>query len=88
VAPGATGALACAAWDAGLWPAGGAAGLAAGGATWASTGVAAMVSAAAKIVILCMLFVLGERCDGAEEGNDDCWREQAGWGWPEISDDG
>ena len=41
---------------------------AAGGATWPSTGVAAMVSAAAKIVILCMLFVLGRRRDGAEVG--------------------
>jgi hypothetical protein len=49
-----------------LGPAAGVAGLAAGGATCPSTGVAASVTATANIVIFCMLFVLGKR-RGAEE---------------------
>jgi hypothetical protein len=35
-----------------------------------------------------MLFVLGERRDGVEEGDDEYGREQAASGWPEIADDG
>src|ERR1700757_3936187 len=40
----------------------------AGGATCASTGVPASVSATARIIVLCMIFVLGRRACRAEVG--------------------